>query len=250
MTSLTRVSVIALLAMALVIPFGVIGINSVKASTPILGGIAKIQGVDDGNHTVITITKNGTEPTGPIIVVPPKPGENNTQHENGTILTPPANNDTIIIIDNGTVTEIPNGNVTHVDNGTVIISDENRTVTETPGNVTVIDPPKENQTSPAENATAAAPCACQNQTGNASIPPVVVTPAPGQNVTTSEPPPNQGSSAIPPPANNQTQTNGNETGGNNRPTQLPVFPSNNETQSNQTGGGNVSNPMIPSPQRQ
>lgn len=239
MTSVKRVSIIALTALVLVIPFGTLG--KVTASTPILGGIAKIQGVDDGNHTVITITKNGTEPTGPVIVVPPKPGENNTQHENGTILTPPADNNTVIIIDNGTVTEIPDGNVTHIDNGTVIISDENRTITETPGNVTVIDPPKENQTAPSANTSA--PCSCQNQTsGNVTqqpIPPVVVTPAPGQNVTTSEQPP-----AIP-PADNQSQTNTNETNSGNRPTQLPVFPNNG----NQTGGSNASNPMIPAPNK-
>jgi hypothetical protein len=241
--TITVLAVIATLAIPLT--------PSIKASTPILGGIAHIQGVDDGNHTVIVISKNGTKaPEGPVIVVPPKPelkpehpivlppGSNNNtnngneQNQSGEIITPPAN-ETIIISPGGNITEIPGGNVTEIDNGTAIITDENRTITETPGNVTVIDPPQVTHPiviPPKQN------CTCQqqqNQSGsnnNGNIPPVVVTPAPGQNVTTNEPPhaaqlpvlPQE--KPMPPLVPNGNQTN--NTG--NRPQQLPSNNNNND----------------------
>ena len=180
------------------------------------------------DHEIVTVVTKSQKPTeGPIIVIPPKPGE-----DNSTILTPGENitaenpgNITIIKPD-GNVTEIENGNVTQPDNETIIIAPPDRNITETPGNVTVIDPPVATQL-PAEK-----PCTC-NQTPASSIPPVRVMPAPGQNITTINPPQ---ISQLPtfPPAANQSPTESNNTGGNN-------------TGSNQTAADNTPkvNPLTP-----
>lgn len=90
-----------------------------------------------------------------------------------------ATNNTVVIPPNGTIVEVP-GNITQIDNNTVVITPDNETVTELPGNVTVITPPEPE------------PCGCppdgapaQNQTTPGSpIEPVIVTPAPGQEVIT------------------------------------------------------------------
>lgn len=142
--------------------------------------------VQDEHHIVTTVTKNGEAPTGPIVIIPPEPDKPN---DNGTIITPAENitaenpGNITIISPGGNVTELP-GNITTVGNDTVIITPPDRNVTETPGNVTVISPPLTNG-----NETAAAtPCTCQNQTvSQQPIPPVLITPAPGQNVTTNAP---------------------------------------------------------------
>lgn len=91
-----------------------------------------------------------------------------------------ATNNTVVIPPNGTIIEVP-GNITQVDNDTVIITPDNETVTEIPdSNVTVITPPVPEPCGcppaggeGAANETAAAP----------EIPPVLIRPAPGQNIT-------------------------------------------------------------------
>ena len=184
------------------------------------------------DHEIVTVVTKSQKPTeGPIIVIPPKPGE-----DNSTILTPGENitaenpgNITIIKPD-GNVTEIENGNVTQPDNETIIIAPPDRNITETPGNVTVIDPPAPAQL-PAEK-----PCTC-NQTPASSIPPVRVMPAPGQNITTINPPQISQLPTFPPaqpPTSNQSPTESNNTGGNN-------------TASNQTASDNTPkvNPLTP-----
>lgn len=141
----------------------------------------------DDKQIVTIVTKSGEAPKGPVVVVPNPEGG-----KNGTIITPgdnkTAENGNVTIIEpNGNVTEVHGGNVTVVDNNTVVVAPPDRNVTTTPGNVTVIDPP-----APAKNETGNNnnnnTCTCQNQTtpsGNGSIPPVQITPAPGQNVTIS-----------------------------------------------------------------
>lgn len=157
-------------------------------SVPILGGIANLNTVQDDTHVAFTITKNA------------------------------ANNETTVISQNGTVTEVPGGNVTVVDNGTVVVAPDNSTITTTPGNTTVIEPPRN------ETVTPVQPCNC-NQTTQPTIPNVVVTPAPGQNVTTQAPPETPIPTPIPlPPIENNT----------NGPVILPV--------NNQTGNGGVVGP--------
>jgi hypothetical protein len=90
-----------------------------------------------------------------------------------------ATNNTVVIPPNGTVIEVP-GNITQIDNDTVIITPDNDTVTDLPGNVTVITPPEPE------------PCGCPEPGGNDTgttepegpIDPVIVQPAPGQEVIT------------------------------------------------------------------
>ena len=85
-----------------------------------------------------------------------------------------ATNNTVVIPPNGTIIEVP-GNITQIDNDTVVILPENETITEVPGNVTVITPPEPE------------PCGCppaagEEGAGGAPLTPVVVRPAPGQEV--------------------------------------------------------------------
>lgn len=156
--------------------------------------------------------------------------EQSPQDQQAVITVKLATNNTVVIPPNGTIIEIP-GNVTVIDNDTIVITPENETVTEIPdSNVTVITPaPPEPCQCPAANATEQP----------SALEPVVVQPAPGQQVITrngtqlvtnesqTEPIP------IPepaPPSENQT---GNETG----PT-LPVEPEPAPPAAgNQTGGG-------------
>lgn len=128
-----------------------------------------------------------------------------------------ATNNTVVIPPNGTIIEVP-GNITQVDNDTVVITPDNETVTPLPGNVTVITPPEPE------------PCGCPpaNATGEGPLAPVVVRPAPGQEVVAAngtelvveqnqtqdapivfpEPAP-----PVPDTGGNETGTGGNETGG-------------------------------------
>lgn len=143
------------------------------------------------------------------------------QGEESAIITVKlATNNTVVIPPNGTIIEVP-GNVTQIDNDTVVIVPENETVTEVPGNVTVITPP------------APEPCGCPvaNETTPAAepeIPPVLIRPAPGQNITEVPPSDNVTIPVLPaepsPPAPATNETTGGEF-----PTQLPVFPAENET---------------------
>lgn len=180
----------------------------------IAGGFESISVVQDANQIVITIAKtgggetpaNGTVPTEPIVIIPP----NNETGQNGTIITPPLQNQTgnvtlpeeppVIIIDpdgNNTVVQPPS-NVTVIDNGTVIIHPPEQNVTETPGNVTVVDPPVGNVTEPGVPGE----CGCPIDGDGAIAPDDNVTgvePAPAppvdvnQNITVEQPPvaPNQ-----------------------------------------------------------
>lgn len=87
-----------------------------------------------------------------------------------------ATNNTIVIPTNGSIIEVP-GNVTSIDNDTVIVTPDNDTISELPGNVTVISPPEPECQCPTGNETAAPPAEEE------PLAPVLVTPAPGQNVT-------------------------------------------------------------------
>lgn len=89
-----------------------------------------------------------------------------------------ATNNTVVIPPNGTIIEVP-GNVTQVDNDTVVIVPENETVTELPGNVTVITPPE-----PEPCGCPEVPPAEEEGAAGGAIEPVLVAPAPGQEVIT------------------------------------------------------------------
>lgn len=205
-----------------------------------------VQTVQDHSHIVTTVTKTGEAPTGPIVIIPPVPGGG----ENGTILTPGENvsggvpENVTIVAPDGNVTEIPNGNVTVIDNETVIITaPPERNITETPGNVTIIDPPHIATLPVFPTGQQPANCTC-NQT-NQPIPPVVVTPAPGQNITTGEPPRAQQLPTLPlpptipnnaPPQIQQLPSlpaAGNQTG-NSTGNEVQTLPANNSTSNNST----------------
>lgn len=182
MTSLNKISLFAITLATIAVFGGIMPFTSMSTMTkaqtnetnsvPILGGIANLNTVQDDTHVAFTITKNA------------------------------ANNETTVISQNGTVTEVPGGNVTVVDNGTVVVAPDNSTITTTPGNTTVIEPPRN------ETVTPVQPCNC-NQS-QPTIPNVVVTPAPGQNVTTQAPPETPIPTPIPlPPIENNTNTNTN-----------------------------------------
>lgn len=137
-----------------------------------------------------------------------------------------ATNNTVVIPPNGTIIEVP-GNVTVIDNNTVIVTPDNNTVTPLPGNVTVITPPEPE------------PCACppiEEQQPAPGIPPVIVTPAPGQNVTTELPVivVENATEPVPFPEPVQNETAGNDTG----PT-LPVEPEPEPDNQTDTGGNDT-----------
>jgi preprotein translocase subunit YajC len=98
--------------------------------------------------------------------------------ESAVITIKLATNNTIVIPPNGTLIEVP-GNVTQIDNDTVVIAPGNETITELPGNVTVITPPEPEPCGCPE----APPATAANET-QGPLQPVVVTPAPGQEVIT------------------------------------------------------------------
>jgi hypothetical protein len=204
--------------------------------------------VQDDNYIVTTITKQGKAPEGPIVVIPGPGGS-----ENGTIIAPgnnSTNENVTVITPGGNVTELP-GNVTNVGNDTVIVAPPDRNVTETPGNVTVISPPlgNENQT------TVPAPCTCNQTQPPATIPPVLITPAPGQNVTTNPPVVEQpggshGNETF--PANNATQPNppagaGNNQTGNTGGNETQTNPANNNTNTatQLPASATVTSPFLP-----
>ena len=131
------------------------------------GGFAQITTTQTDNQIIITITKDtsftpptegeggtGTPetPDGPIIIIPDPggsgngtiitPGENTTLPPEGNITVPSQGGNVTIVEPGGNVTQIePPTNVTVIDNDTVVIAPPDQPVTETPGNVTVIDPP-------------------------------------------------------------------------------------------------------------
>ena len=165
--------------------------------------------------------------------------EQSPQDQQAVITVKLATNNTVVIPPNGTIIEVP-GNVTVIDNTTVVVTPDNSTVTELPGNVTVISPPEpEPCQCPAANAT-------EQPSG---IEPVIVQPAPGQQVITengtqlitnesqTEP------IRIPPPSGDGNQTASNNTGPTlpvepDQPTDnQTIAPGSNETQ-NANGGGN------------
>jgi hypothetical protein len=229
------ITIATLATLAMIIPSSTI-IAQVPTQLPVLpeanNNHLPVQTVQDDHLIITTVTKSGQAPEGPIIIIPPKPNEGN-----GTIITPGENvtennpgNITIIQPGNN-VTEIPNGNITRPDNGTIIITEPGRNITETPGNVTVIDPPRPTQLPVLPPAT----CQCQNQTNQQpAIPPVLITPAPGQNVTTQLP--------APVPAENTTTTNQNQTTITNPAGNTTTTETNQTTTSNQTGNNETSNP--------
>lgn len=208
------------LALASVITLATSPVVSAQIATqlptmPLIPPVEKhlpVETVQDQNHIVTTVTKNGESPTGPIIILPPPSGTG----ENGTILTPGENatneapGNITIISPGGNVTEIP-GNITNIGNDTIIIAPPDRNITETPGNVTIIDPPRPAQLPVLPSAN----CTC-NQAPAQPIPPVVVTPAPGQNITNGS---QQQPSQQPPQAQ-----------------QLPVFPNSGGNNTNQSAG--------------
>jgi hypothetical protein len=126
-----------------------------------------------------------------------------------------ATNNTVVIPPNGTIIEVP-GNVTVIDNSTVVVAPDNSTVTPLPGNVTVITPPEPQ------------PCACPpiEEQPTPGIPPVIVTPAPGQNVTTELPVIVVENVTEPIPFPEPVQ---NETASNNTEPTAPIAPGDNVT---------------------
>jgi hypothetical protein len=143
--------------------------------------------------------------------------------QQATITIKLATNNTVVIPPNGTVIEVP-GNITQVDNDTVVIAPANETVTPLPGNVTVITPPEPE------------PCGCPPppvEEQPVEIPDVIITPAPGQNVTTELPviiiDNATTEEPAPVPPGNET---GNETGG------PVILPTPEPTPSNETADGN------------
>lgn len=231
---------IAFTALAIIATTLVIPLTNIRAQIPaqLPANIPPAETVANGDHLpvhttqddrliITTVTKSGEPPTGPVIILPPEPGK-----DNGTIVTPDENitaenpGNITIISPGGNVTELP-GNITNVGNDTVIITPPDRNVTETPGNVTVISPPLGgNETVP--------PCTCQNQTQPqppTTIPPVIISPAPGQNITQVPQPPaanNITTQPLPPVTEGSNQT-GNTTGN-----ETQTGPINNATNSNST----------------
>lgn len=191
--------------------------------------------VQDHQFIVTTVTKGDAAPEGPIIVIPPT---NQSGNENGTIIAPGENStvtnpgNITIIQPGGNITEVSgNDTITPIDNETIVIAPPDRNITEVPigpdENITVIGPPIKNETQPPATA---APCACNNVTQQ-PLPPVLVTPAPGQNVETNNP-------VLGQPTDNQT-TGNNET---HVTPPLPMPPVNtNASNSNQSGGNNGGN---------
>lgn len=210
MIKYTIAAIASIATIALLVSFTPISqqirIQAQQSSTVITNdqGFAGIKVVQDTDHIVITVTKNGAATEGPIVVIPPKEGEGN----NGTILTPgenvtagkPGEGNVTIISPTGNITEVPNGNITQIDNSTVVVTEPNRTVTETPANVTVIDPPKTE-------------CGCGNQgTVQSNTTQTNTTEIPGQL-----------------PVTNTTQTNTTQT--------FPAGTTPTENQSNRGGFG-------------
>lgn len=253
-------SVIAIAVAALIVSttLGAIAIQSIKAQPrptqlPVIPGSEDhlpVHTVQDDHLIVTTVTKNGETPTGPIVVIPPEPDKPN---DNGTILTPgenvtapggnvtapgenvttPGGGNVTVISPGGNVTEIP-GNITIIGNDTVIITEPGRNITEVPispsENITVIGPPITNETQPATPAN----CTCNQP---AQIPPVTITPAPGQNVTTiPHPAENATTQPLPPtttpPATNETSGGNNQTGGTGGGNETQTPPVNNSTGNN------------------
>ena len=181
--------------------------------------------------------------------------EQSPQDQQAVITVKLATNNTVIIPSNGTIIEVP-GNVTAIDNDTVVIAPENETITELPGNVTVItpEPPAPCQCPAAANETAAP---------GGPLAPVVVQPAPGQEVVTrngtelianetqTEPIPIPPPEPVPepvPPVENQTGGGG---GGNEtlpvEPEPEPAPPADNQTGNGGGEGGGGGNDTSLSP---
>lgn len=218
----------------------------IPPATPTTEDHLPVHTTQDDTHIITTVTKKGEAPTGPIVILPPSP-----DNENGTIITPDENitaenpGNITIISPGGNVTELP-GNITNVGNDTVIIAPPDRNITEVPvtpnENITVIGPPHPEHpiVLPPNETNAGQPCTCN------APPPVLVTPAPGQNVTTNPPVTEQpggahGNETFPAtnatnpatpsqpelPANNQTSNTGSNAtqtnpATNNTATQLPA----------------------------
>lgn len=157
-----------------------------------------------------TATESGG---GSILVQTPEPFNVTTTQESDSAtihvkLNLASENTTTVIPENGTVIQVP-GNITVIDNDTVIISPDNETITEIDGNITVISPiPPEPCGCPVVNETAPA-----TEEPADGIPDVIITPAPGQNVTeVPAAPSNETEVVAEPPAGNETAPiAGNET---------------------------------------
>ena len=192
---------------------------------------------------VQTQNETESEESSTILVQTPEPFNVTTVQESDSAtihvkLNLASENTTTVIPENGTVIQVP-GNITVIDNDTVIIAPDNETITETPGNVTVIDPPvPEPCGCPVVNETA--PPAEEPADG---IPDVIITPAPGQNITEVPPVPSNETEVVT-GGNETAPTAGNETTVTPAPgqnitilpappeaTQLPVFPEENDTAS-------------------
>lgn len=199
----------------------------------------------DDTHIITTVTKKGEAPTGPIVIIPPEPDKPN---DNGSIITPAENitaenpGNITIISPGGNVTELP-GNITNVGNDTVIIAPPDRNITEVPvtpnENITVIGPPHPEHPivlPPNETNTAGQPCTCNQTVSQQPIPPVLITPAPGQNVTTNAPVLEQPGGAH----GNETFPTNNATNPATPPVQ-PELPANNQT-SNTGSNATQTNP--------
>lgn len=150
-----------------------------ESSSSMSGAFADITTTQDGNTITITITRAEGAPEGgeeipevpesPIIIIPDPSGEGNGTvivpeipvnvtggTEGGGFETPVAEEPPVIVIEpEGNATTVtPPSNVTVINNDTVVVAPPDQVVTETPGNVTIIDPPVVTEPPVAE------PCQC------------------------------------------------------------------------------------------
>lgn len=184
---------------------GIIGVSALVAQSPAAvkgqdqstaeailsgGAFAKVSTEITDEQIVITIDRNPefepTEALPPLIVVPPNEtgGEQNVTvieipqaPEPGNETAPTEGGNVTIIEPGGNISIIEDGNATIIDNETaVIVSPPDRNVTETPGDVVVIDPPVANE-------TAQEPCGCPPAGVEGAAPDIQLPPAAVGNVT-------------------------------------------------------------------
>lgn len=232
---------------AIAIVAGIVAVSAIVAqasraqsdseSTAMLGGnsvFASVTTEITDEQIIITIQKNPNVSAGvpgelpppdtPIIVIPP----NETSGENVTIIPiPPINESSpggggnvTIIEPGGNISIIEDGNATIIDNDTaVIVSPPDRNVTETPGDVVVIDPPVE-ETPPATGSNNTE-CTCPPVTGVPGAPPDIQLPPGNQsmisnntNITINEPAPPEPAPVEPLPPVDENEQQGEESNDN------------------------------------
>lgn len=171
------VIVAAIAIVAGIISAPITAIAQSESSSSMSGAFADITTTQDGNTITITITRAEGAPEGggeipevpesPIIIIPDPSGEGNgtvivpeppvnvtggTEGGGGGFETPVAEEPPVIVIEpEGNATTVtPPSNVTVINNDTVVVAPPDQVVTETPGNVTIIDPPVASEPEPCQ----------------------------------------------------------------------------------------------------